>query len=88
MDRISDEDLDLEIKFNEPIKNMHWESNDRLVYLMAIELKRYREADNKQLDIKEQLKLIREKCPDVWNMKTIGCPADWLVVEDKFCSID
>lgn len=38
-------------------------------YMLQIlqELKERREADSKPLDIKAQLRLVRDKCPDVWD---------------------
>ena len=84
MERISEYDLAKELM---SVYAGGQVDND-VVRLALQELKERREADSKPLDIKGQLRLVRDKCPDVWEMKIIGCPSDWFVVKDNFCNID
>lgn len=57
------------------------------------ELKERREVDSKKLDIKAQLWLVRNKCPDVWeSILTEKCPDNFgfnnISAEDCFgCSL-
>ena len=47
-------------------------------YMLQIlqELKERREADSKPLDIKGQLRLMRDRCPDIWKNRSYNqhCP--------------
>lgn len=62
--------------------------NDMLELMQ--ELKELRAADSKPLDIKGQLRLVRDKCPDVWEIVTENaCTFDHnLPYADCDCSDD
>lgn len=46
---------------------------DQMLQILQ-ELKEHREYDNKYLGIKGQLRLVRDKCPRIWEMDITYCP--------------
>ena len=72
MEKISDEEIDNVIKHIayleevEPGRKIKIERQD--LFRILQELKERREADEKALAIKDQLRMVRDKCPDIWDI--------------------
>lgn len=62
MEQLSDDDLDKEIKSIYSGGQM----DENIVRLALQELKKRRKADSDPLDIKGQLRMIRDRCPDIY----------------------
>lgn len=77
MERISDEKLDEMIYYcGDSLLSYHNSCYEVAEALQ--ELKERREADSKPLDIKGQLRLVRDKCPGMWDLivtSLYACPS-------------
>ena len=78
--RLSDEILQKTIEKTKGIRQRMScrHEHNKNVFLALIELKERREADKKALTIKEQLRLVHDKCPDVWekiDFPDFDCPS-------------
>lgn len=66
MDRISNEFLEYKIALLQKSGCEAISINSDVLLPMLQELKERRAADSKKLDVKAQLRLVLDKCPDVW----------------------
>lgn len=92
VERISDEKLNAminnasySIDWN---KEKHQDTTDHeQQYSILKELKECREADKKTLTIKQQLQLVRDKCPDIWQyVRNNACTKEIGIVKNGTCS--
>lgn len=85
MDRISDENLNAMInhaaylaEWNKSKGQDSAAANYQEQHEALKELKERRAADSKKLDIKAQLRLVRDRCPDLWkSILAEKCPDDF-----------
>ena len=78
MDRISDEFLEYKIAVTKQAGCEAISITSDVLLPILRELKERREADSKPLDIKAQLRLVRDRCPDVWKILTENaCTCDY-----------